>query len=230
MINDSLRRTPVVAYCCNECDAKVETDKKRLIDTQLCEKCLIEIEKQTAKNKTNKNIGNIAAEELDYNYTRYIGPKTYVCAKCESVYTIADKNFVPLSADEQNENYNNAKRFCTALGKEVKKFRKQPAYYFELAPKGWTNDILCKNCFDAEIDHVFDEAFELDQITTENRVAATDLKRRSDEADHRVMAASNAGMRFWLILIIAIVLVFLFDKCNTSNKSNDPNYGEYNRR
>lgn len=140
-----IRRIPLEVIQCRHCDKSFQTSEKHLCNALLCQDCF------DIREVNRKGFPNIIHEKAEHNfgdkYGENRGYKTVICAGCGRSYVLVPMSLVDVSVEEQKKHWDRTLVFRRLGGKEDMPF-KPIVFDYENAPKGWTNDILCKRCFD----------------------------------------------------------------------------------
>lgn len=145
-----LRRDPLEAFECRHCEVQIQSSDDKEIAAELCNSCFC-IRAQRRKKyplevHEKAEINFLVAEPF---VKERIGRK-FVCAYCSKQYVNVSFDY----HDPTEEEIANARTYFDKMasfrelsGKSDKKFKVETFDYAN-APKGWTNKILCKTCFD----------------------------------------------------------------------------------
>lgn len=207
----SFRRVSLEVIQCRHCDKLFQTSEKHLCNALLCQNCF-DIREGNRKGypkvihaKAERNIGGD-------KYGENRGCKIVVCAACGNQYEVYKRLTDQLS------------RSC--LEDAIKS---NPQRYSDGPLNGWTNDILCKICFEnVQVGHE-DEiklTHEIESERTQNEAA----QKLEDEAHRRNTEYEDAvsNKNFWRlmqILFVIFTIPILFSMCSRID-SVDKNSGD----
>ncbi len=171
-----LRRIPLEVFECRHCEAQARSADKKEIAAQLCKSCF-DIREQYRKDNPRT-----ADEKAEINwfgdpFGKKRSGRKLICACCSKQYAI-----VPLAFHDRTEKeiadarayFDKMAPFRELSGKDDMKFKVE-VFDYANAPKGWTNDILCKACFD-NLPQAF--SLEIEQATQEVQIAQERVKAR----------------------------------------------------
>jgi hypothetical protein len=215
-----LRRVALELFQCRHCEKAVQTTEKTLCDALLCTECF------DLRAKYRQEHPSEYSEKMERNWfgDRYGAERSFrtlACASCGSIYQLVDSSFQEKSLEDQKCEYERGAQTAKAFGNTPKPFR-PIVFSFDHAPKGWTNDILCKCCFEnAFLDNIEQARdYDLERTEQNNQVARNDATEAIKKA--RLDAADNFSFR---VLIILVPLLFIF-LIVTLGDCNGPNNGE----
>ena len=140
-----MRRVPLEVIQCRHCEKSFQTSEKHLCNALLCQDCF------DTREINRKGFPKVIHEKAEHNlgdkYGENRGYKTVICATCGQNYDLVPMSLVDISVEEQKKHWDRTLVFRRLGGKEDMPF-KPIVFDYKNAPKGWTNDILCKSCFD----------------------------------------------------------------------------------
>lgn len=162
------RRIPLEVFECRHCEAEAQSSEKAEIASQLCKSCF-DIREQYRKDNPHK--ADAKAELYwggELHGKNRVGRKL-ICACCSKKYAVVPPTFHDLTENEIAD----ARAFFDKMapnremsGKSDMKFKIE-AFDYTNAPKGFTNEILCKACFE-NLPQAF--SFEIEQATQEIQI------------------------------------------------------------
>ncbi len=199
----SIRRVPLEVIQCRHCDKSFQTSEKHLCKALLCQDCF------DIREVNRKGYPRVIHEKAEHNlgdrYGENRGCKSVVCAVCGQTYELVSSDYVDSSIEEQKEHYD---RFV-ASHKGLKPF-KPNVFNYMYAPKGWTNDILCMNCFDNAQLGYEDEIKQMHERESE-RLHKEAVYKAEIEIERRRIETKNAlaerGLGKFLLIIFLIFAV-----------------------
>ena len=207
------RRTPLEVFECRHCEAEARSSDKAEIASQLCKSCF-DIREQYRKD--NPHIADAKAElhwgEEPFGKKR--GGRKLICACCSEEYAV-----VPLSFHDRTESeiadarafFDKMAPFRERSGKSDMKFKIE-AFNYTNAPKGWTNEILCKACFEnlpQAFSFEIEQATQAIQIEQEQRISrekAIQEEKKEKESLAGITKENPIGAIGLVIVLVASVL------------------------
>lgn len=183
-----IRRVPLEVIQCRHCDKSFQTSEKHLYNSLLCQDCF------DAREINRKGFPKVIHEKAEHNLGDRYGEnrrsKVVVCAACGQIYEVYKRLTDKFS------------RSC--LEDAIKN---NPLLYSDGLLNGWTNDTLCKSCFDNvqlgcedEIKQMQERESERVQKEAVHKVEK-EIKSRSKEYED---AVSDKG--FWRLIQIIFVI------------------------
>ena len=185
----SLRRVPLEVIQCRHCDKSYQTSENHLCKALLCQDCF------EIRETNRKGYPSVIHEKAEHNigdrYGENRGKKMVVCAACGQIY------------DVYKRLTDNLSRSC--LEDSIKM---NPLLYSDGPLNGWTNEILCKSCFDNVQDGFEIEIKQMHEYETERYNKAV-AHRANEEVQHRQKVSDElkSDQGFWKLMII-IFLIF----------------------
>ena len=145
-----LRRTPLEVFECRHCVTKTQSSDTEEIAAQLCKSCF-DIRRQYRNDNRHK-----ADERAEINwfgdpFGKERSGRKLICACCKKQYAVVPLDFHdPTEAEIEKDRafFDKMAPIRERSGKSNLTFKVEVFDYLN-APKGWTNDILCKSCFDS---------------------------------------------------------------------------------
>jgi hypothetical protein len=206
----------------------IQTSEKHLCNALLCQNCFDireEYRKPHPINRNKKAETNIFGDQ--YGKNRWF--KAVVCAACDNTYELVPSDYVDVSLEEQKSHYDQAIVFH--------KGRKPFApimFNYEYAPKGWTNEILCKSCFDNiqggcenEIRQMHEHETERLRIEAIHKAKEEIQRKRNDEV---FMNEDRSFLSLMVIIFLIFAIPMFLSMCTGSiSGDNDPTDLYYRR-
>jgi hypothetical protein len=198
-------------FYCRHCDKDIRTSEVRLRKALLCEECN---DSRDAYRKANPRENSVKTESNwmgdQYGWNKLF--HSYVCGSCGIIYHSVPEDYIDRSAEEQEAQYEYAVNYRKQRGYKPSPYT-QPLLPFhlvllnyEIAPKGWANQEMCKTCFDSlGIQAIIDK-------DTVARIALieSDKQRVKEEAIKKWKRESDSNFVFkWQVIIMVGMLLFL---------------------
>jgi hypothetical protein len=210
------RRTPIEVFECRHCEAQTQSSDKKEIASQLCKSCFDIRNKYRFDNllKPDNKAEMFFGEEPFGKKRR---GRNLVCACCSKQYAL-----VPLDSHDLTEKeiedarafFDKMAPFRERSGKADMKFKVE-VFDYTNAPKGWTNNILCKACFE-NIPQVFSSEIEqaTQEIQIEKELVIAREKAMLDEKKEKESLAgitkeNPIGAIGFVLLVAASVIALL---------------------
>lgn len=155
------RRAPLEVFECRHCEAETCSSNKAEIASQLCKSCF-DVREQYRKENPHKADKKAEIYWGEEPFGKQRGGRKLICACCSEEYAIVPLTFHDLTEKEiarARAFFDERAPFREMSGMSDMKFKIE-AFDYTNAPKGWTNEILCKACFD-NLPHAFSVEIEL---------------------------------------------------------------------
>lgn len=228
---ESYRRIPLEVFQCRHCDKATQSSEKYLRDALLCLECFNIRETYRSEHPRESSVKtetNCLGDQYGKN-NRAI--KAVVCADCGEVYELVPANYTDVSIEEQKSYYDRAVAFNNLSGNVIKSFKPIMLDY-KNAPKGWINEILCKNCFDnfqvkyeqeiKQQSQIESERLQSDVVRNKNNEI---IRKHNDKVDD-----ISARVGYAIILIFIVFPLIFLNKCTSSTSENsDPSEMYYRK-
>jgi hypothetical protein len=211
-----LRRTSLEVFECRHCEAQTQSSDKNEIASQLCKSCF-DTREQYRKDNPHK-----ADEKAEINlfgdpFGKKRGGRKLICACCSKQYAIVPLDFHDLTEKEISEAhafFDKMATFRERSGKADMRFKVE-VFDYTNASKGWTNDILCKACFDnipqafsSEIERATQEIkIEQDRVIACEKVILEEKKGKESLAG---ITKENPIGAIGFVLLLAVSAIALF--------------------
>jgi hypothetical protein len=207
------RKTPLEAFECRHCKANVRSADSVAIAAQLCKSCF-DIRKQYRKDNPRKSDEKAELYWGEEPFGKKRGGKKFICIYCAEEYPV-----VPLTFHDRTESeVADARAFFDKMapyrelsGKSDMKLKIE-AFDYTNAPKGWTNELLCKACFDNppqaysfEIEQA-NQAVQIEQEERISREKAIQEEKKEKDSVVGITKSNPIGTIGLVIVLIACVL------------------------
>lgn len=230
----ALRRIPLEVFECRQCEAQAQSSDKKEIASQLCKSCFNIREQYRKDNPRNfDEKAEIYWGEEPFGKKR--GGRKLICACCSKQYAtvpLGFHDFTDKEIGDARKHFDKMAPFRERSGNSSMKFKIE-VFDYTNAPKGWTNEILCKSCFDN-----FPQAFSsiIEQTTQEIKIGQERvLAREKALLEEKKERESLAGITkenpigvigLLLFLVASAIALFKFinvgvtDGWNAANKES----------
>lgn len=218
-----IRSEPIDIFYCLKCFVPVKTSSIDLFNQTFCQECF------DAKIDTD---GSKVIRWGGFKYRNFRHQRKVVCSLCECEYDLLPEDFIPQTIEEQKLRYD---KFIVDRQKwngVIDSFNPKPPpfipvnYDIEIAPLGWTNDLLCKKC----LIEYYDTNHE--QIQQENSDFDTQqvIKRKKEIKEREWAAAEDKRLMIGMIIFLVLISVVILDKCSFNNDNDQAPTDIYHRR
>ena len=218
-----IRSEPIDIFYCLKCYVPVKTSSIDLFNKTFCQDCF------DSKIDTN---GTKVSSWGGWKYRVFRHQRKVVCSLCNCEYDLLTKEFTPQTLEEQKTRY---EKFIIDRQKWngiIDSFNPNPPpfipvnYDEEVAPLGWTNELLCKKCFivfyNSNYDEIQQENYDYD--------AQQVIRRKKEIIDYEITAANDKGLAIGMIIFFLLLLVVILDKCSFNNDDSPAPADIYHRR
>lgn len=153
ILAEHFREQCIEVFDCRHCNDEVKTSDSSHCNALLCKQCFDARDKYRIDHpfggKNNPEDYDEKAENsiIGDKYGEKREEVSVVCACCENIYELVPEDYVDVTPEHiefAKKHYDDT--FPFHEGK--KPFRVPKILDYKHAPKGWANNILCKNCLD----------------------------------------------------------------------------------
>ena len=216
MTTIEFRRTPLEVFECRHCEAEARSSDKAEIAAQLCKSCF-DIREQY--RKTNPRKADEKAELFwgEEPFGKKRSGRRLICAGCSKEYAVVPLTFHDLTESEIADArafFDKMAPFRERSGKSDMKFKVEEFDYTN-APKGWTNEVLCKACFEnlpETLGLEIEKATHDMQVAQEQRISrekAIQEEKREKESLAGITKENPIGA-IGLVIVLAAIVLALF--------------------